>query len=281
MKAKRIFSDLLLCFSGSAIFSLALNMFAVPNNIALGGITGLGTIINHFLPFVPIGAFIFAVNAPLFVSAKIFLPKGALLKTIVATLIYSAFIDIGASFIPPYRGDKILACVFCGILSGLGLALVFITGATTGGVDIVAMLIKRKKPSFSMGRAMLILDGIIVLLSGIAYGEFEAVMYALIVIFVNARVIDFVLYGAEHSKMLMIVSKKSKEIADVIMSDFMRGVTFLEGRGGFSEEPKKVIWCTVRASQVRNINRRIKEIDPKAFTVICDAGEVIGEGFTE
>ena len=221
------------------------------------------------------------LNVPLFISAKLFLKKGALSRTVIATVIFSSLIDIGASFIPAYRGNIMLTCIFCGILSGLGLALVFLTGATTGGTDIIAMLIKSRKPNFSMGKTMLVLDGLIVLLSGVAYGEIEAIMYALIVIFLTSKVIDYVLYGAEHSKMLMIVSDKSREIADVIMADFMRGVTLLQGRGGFSDKPKEVLWCTVRAAQVRNINRTVKAIDPKAFTVICDAGEVIGEGFTD
>ncbi len=281
MKFRRTVIDLLYCVAGSAIFSVALNMFAVPNDIVLGGLTGLGTIVNHFFPFVPIGTFIFALNVPLFVSAKLFLKKGALTRTVAATVIFSFFIDLGAAFIPPYRGDIMLTCIFCGILSGLGLALVFLTGATTGGTDIIAMLIKSRRPDFSMGKTMLVLDGLIVLLSGVAYGEIEAIMYALIVIFLTSRVIDFVLYGAEHSKMLMVVSEKNREIAAVIMSDFMRGVTFLEGRGGFSDKKKTVLWCAVRASQVRNINRVIKETDPHAFTVICDAGDVIGEGFTD
>ncbi len=280
MNFRRTVIDLLCCVAGSAVFSVALNMFAVPNNIVLGGLTGLGTIVNHFFPSIPIGTFIFLMNIPLFISAKLFLKKGALTRTVVATVIFSSFIDIGAAFIPAYKGDIMLTCIFCGILSGLGLALVFLTGATTGGTDIIAMLIKSRKPNFSMGKTMLVLDGLIVLLSGVTYGEIEAIMYALIVIFLTSRVIDYVLYGAEHSKMLMIVSDKNREIADVIMSDFMRGVTFLEGRGGFSDKKKTVLWCTVRASQVRNINRIIKETDPGAFTVICDAGEVIGEGFT-
>lgn len=281
MRVKHIFFDLLCIFFGSAIFSVALNMFAVPNEIVLGGLTGLGTIINHFFPSFPIGTFVFAINVPLFISAKIFLQKGAVTKTVAATLIYSLFIDIGAAFIPHYRGDKLLACVFCGVLSGLGLALVFLTGATTGGTDIIAMLIKRKKPSFSIGRTMLFLDGIIVILSGIAYGHIEAVMYALVVIFLVSKVIDFVLYGTERSKMLMIVSEKSDEITAVLMNNFMRGVTLLDGHGGFSGSEKRVIWCTVRASQLRSISRFLREIDPKAFTVICDAVEVIGEGFSD
>lgn len=281
MKIKRTVTDLLYCILGSAIFSVSINMFAVPNDIVLGGLTGLGTIINHFFPTFPIGTAIFVMNVPLFIGAKLLLPKGAVTKTFVATLIFSSFIDIGASFIPAYQGDKMLTCIFCGILAGVGLALVFLTGATTGGTDIVAMLIKSRKPTLSMGRLMLFLDGIIVLLSFVTYGEIEAIMYALIVIFLTSKVIDFVLYGSEHSKMLMIVSDKSQEIADVIMSDFARGVTFIEGKGGYSKKQKTIIWCAVRASQVRNINRIIKNIDPKAFAVVCDAGEVIGQGFTE
>lgn len=281
MKIRRILWDLLLCICGSAAFSTALNMFAVPNNIVLGGLTGLGTIVNHFFPAVPIGGFILVVNVPLFISAKLFLKKGALSRTVTVTVIFTSLIDIGAVLIPPYKGDTILACIFCGILSGLGLALVFLTGATTGGTDIIAMLIKTKKPVISMGKIILLLDGVIVLLSGIAYGEIEAVMYALIVIFLTSRVIDFVLYGSEHSKMLIIVSEKHKEISHIIMSELMRGVTLIEGKGGYSNEERTLIWCTVRASQVRILQRTIREIDPKAFTVVSDAGEVIGSGFTE
>lgn len=281
MKFRRILWDLFLCICGCAVFSVALNMFAVPNSIVLGGLTGLGTIVNHFLPSVPIGSFIFALNVPLFISAKLFLKKGALSRTVAATVLFSLFIDIGAAFIPPYKGDTMLCCIFCGILSGLGLALVFLTGATTGGTDIIAMLIKSKKPNFSMGKTMLVLDGLIVLLSGIAYGEIEAVMYALIVIFLTSRVIDFVMYGSEHSKMLIIVSEKYKEISDVIMNELMRGVTLLYGKGGYSKEERTLVWCTVRASQVHILQRTVREIDPRAFTVVCDAGEVIGTGFTE
>ncbi len=281
MKIRRILWDLLLCICGSAVFSVALNMFAVPNGIVLGGLTGLGTIVNHFFPSVPIGSFIFVLNVPLFISAKLFLKKGALSRTVTVTVIFTSFIDIGAAVIPPYRGDTMLSCIFCGILSGLGLALVFLTGATTGGTDIIAMLIKSKKPAFSMGKIILLLDGMIVLLSGIAYGEIEAVMYALIVIFLTSRVIDFVMYGSEHSKMLIIVSEKYEEISDIIMKELMRGVTLLYGKGGYSKEERTLIWCTVRASQVRILQRAVKEIDPKAFIVVSDAGEVIGSGFTE
>ncbi len=281
MKIRRILWDLFLCICGSAVFSVALNMFAVPNGIVLGGLTGLGTIVNHFFPTVPIGSFIFVLNVPLFISAKLFLKKGALSRTVTATVIFTSFIDIGAAVIPPYRGDTMLSCIFCGILSGLGLALVFLTGATTGGTDIIAMLIKSKKPAFSIGKIILLLDGMIVLLSGIAYGEIEAVMYALIVIFLTSRVIDFVMYGSEHSKMLIIVSEKYEEISDIIMKELMRGVTLLYGKGGYSKEERTLIWCTVRASQVHILQRSIREIDPLAFTVVCDAGEVIGSGFTE
>ncbi len=281
MKLKRIVCDLFLCICGSAVFSIALNMFAVPNNIVLGGLTGLGTIVNRFFPSVPIGSFIFVLNIPLFISAKLFLKKGSLSRTVTATVIFASFIDIGAVLIPPYKGDTMLACIFCGILSGLGLALVFITGATTGGTDIIAMLIKRKKPAFSMGRIILAIDGVIVVLSGIAYGEIEAVMYALIVIFLTSRVIDFVMQGSEHSKMLIIVSEKHKEISHIIMSELLRGVTLIEGKGGYSNEERTLIWCTVRASQVHILQRTVKEIDPSAFTVVSDVGEVIGSGFME
>lgn len=281
MKIKRALTDFLLCLSGLTFFSISVNMFSVPNGILQGGFTGLGIVLNRFFPEAPIGALIFALNIPLFIMAKLFLKKGFLPRTVILTLALSVFIDAGAYFIPVYTGDKLLCCIFSGIFSGLGLALIFYTGATTGGSDIVAMLIKKIKPSLSIGRIMLVLDGIIIGLSFVAYGEIESVMYALITVFLTSKVIDFVLYGSEHGKIIIIVSDKATEMADVIMSEFSRGVTLMKGQGAYTKKEKCILWCAVRASQVRNISLSVKKIDPGAFTVICDAGQIIGEGFRD
>ena len=271
--------DAALCITGLCFFSISINCFAVPNDIVQGGFTGISTMLNHLFPDLPVGRIIFLLNIPLFILAKLFLERGFLTRTLILTAGLSVFIDAGSLFLPVYSGDRMLCSIFCGIFSGLGLALVFYTGATTGGTDIIARLLKKKRPTLSMGTLMLILDGVIISLSAVVYGEIEAVMYSLISVWFTSRVIDFVLYGSEHGKVLIIVSDKAKELADIIMKDYSRGVTIIRATGGYTQKEKNILWCAVRASQVRNINRSVRDADPSAFTVICDAGQIIGEGF--
>lgn len=279
LKIKAILTDAAICLCGLVFFSLSVNMFAIPNGIVQGGFTGISTMVNHIFPDFPVGRLIFTLNIPLFILAKLFLEKGFIAKTFLLTLGLSLFIDVGSYFIPAYEGDPMLCAIFCGIFSGLGLSLVFYTGATTGGTDIIARLLKKLRPSLSMGTLMLILDAIIITLSALVYGEIEAIMYALITVFFTSKVIDFVLYGSEHGKVMIIISDEATALTDEIMKKHSRGVTVIKAQGGYTKKEKNILWCAVRASQVRNINRSVKNIDPHAFTVICDAGQIIGEGF--
>ena len=255
-------------------------MFASPNGIVQGGFIGIGTMVNTFFPFVPIGTVIFVLNIPLLILAYLFLEKGMLPRTLLITFGFSIFIDAGSYLIPAYTGDRLLCSIFCGVFAGLGLALIFYTGASSGGTDIIVKLIRKRKQSLSTGTLLLTFDAVILGLSGFVYGNFEAVMYSLIAVFLTARVIDFVLYGSEHGKIIIVVSDKAREMAEIIMNEHSRGVTIIRAQGGYTHKEKNILWCAVRASQVRNINRSVKETDPAAFTVICDAGQIIGEGFS-
>lgn len=254
-------------------------MFSAPSNIVQGGLTGVGTLINHIFPLIPIGTSIFVMNIPLFILAKVFLRKGFLLKTLCATTIYSLFIDIGSVFIPPYEGDKLLGSVFCGVLSGVGLSLVFMTGATTGGTDIIAMLLRKKFPRLSMGRVMLFIDSLIVAASFPVYKEIESVMYAVTIIFIASRVIDLVLYGSGYGKLILTVTEKSEALSRAILLEIGRGVTVLPVKGAYTGKSKNMLLCAAKRAEVRGIIKFIKETDPSAFTVVCDAGDIIGEGF--
>lgn len=254
-------------------------MFASHNGIVQGGFTGIGTMINRFFPVVPIGTVIFSFNIPLFILARLYLEKSILPRTVLITVGLSLFIDAGSRFIPAYTGDKLLCAIFCGVFAGLGLSLIFYTGASSGGTDIIVKLIRKKKPNLSTGTLILIFDAVIIGISGFVYGNIEAVLYSLVAVFLTSRVIDFVLYGAEHGKVIIVVSDKAKEMAQIIMNEHSRGVTLIKAQGGYTHKEKNILWCAVRASQVRNINRSVKAVDPAAFTVICDAGQIIGEGF--
>ncbi|MDD6011637.1 MAG: YitT family protein [Oscillospiraceae bacterium] len=281
MKAKRIALDFLLWIVGSALFSLSVNMFSAPNGILQGGLTGIATAINSLFPVIPIGTAILAMNLPLFALSRIYLKGGFLLRTVAATVIFTSVIDIGAAFIVPYEGDKLLGCLFCGVLSGTGLALVFITGASTGGTDIVAMLIRKKYPRLSMGTIMLWLDSAIVLLSLAVYRSLESAMYAILVIFISAKFIDLVLYGRGHGKLIFIVTEKARQVCGSIMSELGRGVTVIPVTGGYTGRNKNMILCAAKASELRSVLRIALRDDPGAFTMLCEAGEIIGEGFSQ
>ena len=278
MKIKSILRDILLVVSGSAIFSLSVNMFSAPNNIVQGGLTGIGTIANYLFSL-PIGTVMLILNIPLFALAIRYLRMKFVIKTVISTVIFTLLIDLGAYVIKPYEGDMLLGCIFCGVLSGVGLALVFLTGATTGGTDIIAMLIRKRKSSISMGNIMLLADLAVILLSYVVYGEIESIMYAVIVIFISAKAIDFVLYGREHTKLLFIITSQKEAVLSAILLEIGRGASVLPVTGGYTGKDKHLILCAAKKMQIREILHLTATKDPEAFTVICDAGQVVGKGF--
>ena len=278
MKIKTVLWDLLLVITGSVIFSLSVNMFSVPNNIVQGGLTGIGTIANYLFSL-PIGTVMLVLNIPLFILAYRHLRMTFVIKTVISTVIFTVFIDLGAYVIPPYEGDMLLGCIFCGVLSGTGLALVFLTGATTGGTDIVAMLIRKRRPDISVGSIMLVADLAVILLSFAVYGRMESIMYAVIVIFISAKAIDFVLYGREHTKLIFIITSKKDLLLSAILLEMGRGASVIPVTGGYTGKDKNLILCAVKKMQIRELLRLTAIKDPGAFTVICDAGQVVGKGF--
>ena len=278
MKIKYMLRDICLVVAGSVIFSISVNMFSAPNNIVQGGLTGIGTIANYLFSL-PIGTVMLILNIPLFALALKYLRMKFVIKTVISTVIFTVLIDLGAYVIPTYEGDMLLGCIFCGMLSGTGLALVFLTGATTGGTDIIAMLIRKKRQGISMGNIMLVADLAVILLSFVVYGEIESIMYAVIVIFISAKAIDFVLYGREHTKLIFIITSKKDAVLSAILLEIGRGASVLPLTGGYTGKEQNLILCAAKKIQIREILRLTAEKDPGAFTVICDAGQVIGEGF--
>lgn len=278
-KLKRTLVDLLLIIAGSILYSISVNMFSVPNGIVQGGLTGVSIMLNRLFSVVPVGTAIFVLNIPLFISGYLKIGKAFILKTTVATFIFSFAIDIGNLFIPAYSGDSILAALFCGVFSGSGLALVLISGATTGGSEIIAMLVRRKAPNISIGRMILIVDLVIISVSYLVYRNIESTMYAAVALFVSSKMIDFIIVGMSHNKMLFVVTSVPKKISTAVLTKMHRGVTVLSATGGYTGEEKSLLFCVARASEISRINRLIAETDKKAFTVISDVGEVFGEGF--
>lgn len=283
-RLQSLLMDALCILTGSILYAASVNLFTAPNNIAPGGLTGLATILNYLSgDRLPIGLTILMLNVPIFIWA--FFEGGwrFVAKTLAATTVSSLAIDLLAPYMPGYRGDMLLITVFGGLLAGLGLALILVRDATTGGTDMAATLLGRHFPHLSLGRLLLVLDLLIVVLSALAYRSWESPLYASIIIFITSKVIDAVLYGVNSAtgKMMFIISPQNEIIAERILAELDRGATRLEAQGCYSGQETGVLLCAVRRQEVHKTYRIIHEVDPHAFIIVGEAGEITGEGFRE
>lgn len=279
-RVRELSIDFLAYLIGSGLYAVAVNTFSAPNNIAPGGVTGLSILINYVTQ-APIGTVMFLLNIPLFLLGLYLLGWKFIAKTVVATFMMSIIIDVTVPFIPAYQGDMILVALFGGVLEGLGLGLVFLRGATTGGSDLAARLLSLKFPHLSLGRLMLSVDAVVILVAALVFQNVESVLYAVIMLFVSSRVVDGLLYGADRGKMILVVSRKSSEIAKEVMDQLERGVTLLQGKGAYTGENQEVLLCAVRRHEVAKLHTIVRTVDPDAFWMVAEAGEIMGEGFKQ
>lgn len=271
--------DLIIIFFGATMYATGLHCFSVPNDIVAGGVGGIATLINA-VAGINVGILYGIINAPLIIIGFIFLGKKMMVKTFFAVAVMTVMTDYGLAGAPVYEnGDRLLAAVFAGIFFGVGLGVVYLREGTTGGTDIINKLINKKYPHFSLGAIMLGTDAVIIAASMLVYGNIEAGLYAIIAIFICSKVMDMILYGSFEGKMLLIFSDKYHEISEYVMKSLNRGVTWLNAKGAYSEKDKQVICCAVHKNEYSKIKRKVKEIDPHAFIIITNAGEVLGEGF--
>lgn len=271
--------DIVLIIFGSTVYSMGLHCFSAPNDIAAGGVAGISTLINAVAD-INIGILYGIINIPLIIVGFIFLGKKMMVKTFLSVIVTTLMTDYGLAAIPAYEnGDRLLASVFAGILFGIGLGVVYLREGTSGGTDIINKLINKKYPHFSLGAIMLGTDAVIIGASMLVYGTIEAGLYAIIAIFICSKVMDMILYGSFEGKMLLIFSDRYHEISEYVMKTLDRGVTWLNATGAYSEKSKQVICCAVHKNEYSKIKRKVKEIDPHAFIIITNAGEVLGEGF--
>ena len=265
----------------SAIYAVGFNRVYVPNDIAFGGITGVGQIINAILPWAPIGTVVIILNIPLFILGWRLLGGHLLLSSLYAMAVSSVFIDIINSIWTFEAMDPMLACVFGGVLMGASLGMVFQQGATTGGTDLIARLLKLKITWLPMGKLLIATDMVVIVASAIAFGSVYSALYGVVALYIAGIVMDRMLYGLDSAKVAYIISDRFKEIADVLVNDLDRGVTILQGQGGYSGAEKKVLMCAFKQRQIVSIKKMVKELDPSAFIIVCDAHEVLGDGFRE
>ena len=263
----------------SVIYAIGFNWCYEPNQIGFGGITGVAQIINAVLPWAPIGTVVILLNAPLFLLGWRLLGGHLLLSSLYAMFISSLAIDLLHMVYTFQPMDPVLATIYGGVLMGGSLGIVFLQGATTGGTDLIARLLKLKLAWLPMGRLVMAVDLLVIAASALAFQNLLSALYGLIALYVSSLVIDRVLYGMDSAKVAYIISDHPRRIVQAIGSHLERGVTILRGAGAWSGRDKEVLLCAFKQRQIVALKREVKRCDPAAFVIVCDAHEVLGLGF--
>ncbi len=274
-----LWGDLFFCLLGSALVALSVSMFTVPNDIAPGGVSGLATALAHITP-IRVSVWSLLLNLPLLLWGWRSLGARSLLMTLTSTVLLSAFIELFAWLLPAY-GDKPLAgAVFGGLCCGLGVGLLFLRGISTGGSDLLALLLKRGPlPNVSSGALVLGIDGLVVVFAVLVFGDIDVALYSAICIFISSKVIDALAQGVDYAKVIYVVTGRGEEVRRALTESMDRGTTVIPAFGGYTNEEKQVIITVTRRSALAQTLRLIRLTDPAAFTFVTDSTEVHGEGF--
>jgi uncharacterized membrane-anchored protein YitT (DUF2179 family) len=265
---------------GALIMAAGFVFFIAPHKIVPGGVYGIGIVLHH-MAGIPIGLTGLAFNIPLTIIGIRLLGPRFGVKTVVGFVLASVFID-GMTWIwgeaPLVPDDILLSSIFGGVLLGLGIGLIFKSRATSGGTTIVAMIMA-KYTRMPLGQTLMIVDGVIVIIGLAAFGDWTIPLYSWIVIYITGKVIDGVLEGVSYEKTLFIISDKYEEIGQKILVDLNRGGTYLQGKGMYNQDEKKVIFVNVTRREVAMLQDYINQVDPAAFVTVIDASEILGKGF--
>ena len=263
---------------GTALTSFAFRFLTFPNHIVSGGVTGLAQIVNLLTGF-PVGVFTILMNLPLFAWAWKKLGRRFVVLTGICMLLSSVSIDLLETIARPLTTDPMLAAVYGGVFKGAGFGIIYTTGATTGGVDIPARLLRRKYPHIDFGTFSLAINALIIAAFAVIFRRFDSSMYTLICMYISSKIISLILYGPINSRLCYIISDRSEDLRQAITLRLGRGATMLQGHGAWSGKEKQVILCVVKPPQLASLRRLVREIDENAFLVVGDARSVYGKGF--
>ena len=276
-KIKIFFTEIIETIVGTIIMAIATSLILLPNQLSTGGFAGIATIFYYFLN-IPMGTTILSINIPLFIFAAYKLGKGFVIRSFIGTVTFSFSIDI-LDKLQPLTQDRFLACIYGGIIIGLGTAIILKANSSTGGSDLISMLVKKYNPNIRTGNVIIIVDVIIVGLNVLLFKEIEIGLYSAIAIYLMGKMIDIIFEGIYFTKLLIIISKRNEEIAEVIGEKIGRGTTGLYGKGMYKDEQKLVLLCAASRGDVVRVKQTAKKIDPESFIIIANAREVVGLGF--
>ena len=277
-KAACYAKDTFIQILGSFCIAIAIKCFSAPNHIAPSGVTGIGTMLNYLFN-IPIGFVNFTFNIPLLIIAYKKLGKKVVYYTAQILVFVMFLMDVVFADCFTYSGDPMLAAIFGGVINGTGVGLMFSTGATSGGADIVNKLIHKSHPYISTGQLIVAINASIIMCATLVYGELEASLYGLVMTFTSSKVVDAILYGGDVGKSCTIITNMPEEISQAITRELHRGATVWEAKGAYQNDTRWVIACVVRKQQYHLLKGIIKDIDPKAFIIVSDAQQIIGKGF--
>ncbi|MGN0527244.1 MAG: YitT family protein [Acutalibacteraceae bacterium] len=277
-KIKNALIDVLFDIIGGAIYACGIYSFAKAADFAPGGLTGIGIILNHLFNL-PIGITTFILNIPLVILSLKFIGKKFILKSIKTMIICTIFIDLVFPYFPAYSGSRLLAAMFSGILVGLALSLFYMRGSSSGGADFLTMTLKTVKPQFSIGTVTMIIDITVILLGWPVFKNVDTVLYGFISTILASTVIDKVMYGFNRGTLLMIITENGETVTQIIKNEIGRSSTKLNAIGTFTNTNKDLLLCACSNAQSHILKKAIFQADEKAFIMVTQTTDVLGEGF--
>ncbi|MGI6193488.1 MAG: YitT family protein, partial [Christensenellales bacterium] len=277
---KGLITDAAAIVVGSGLTALGIASFTMPNNIAPGGVSGLATAIAHVIP-VPVGIMSLLINVPIFLLGLRTLGWKPLVKTGISTVLLSVLIDLFTLLPIQYTSNILLAAVMGGALMGIGIGILFTRNISTGGGDLLSLILKRKRPHLSLGSLMMVLDGTVVAIAVLVFGEVEVALYSIVTIFCCSKLIDAIIQGVDYAKVVYIITENGEDIVRRLTLDMGKGVTQVFARGGYTGRDKMMIMTVSRRTELAEVQKIMRECDPAAFVIYLDATEVHGEGFKQ
>ncbi len=270
--------DILYAIVGSALVGAALSMFTVPNDIAPGGVSGLATALAYITP-IRVSLWTLMLNIPLLLCGWRILGRRSMIFTLISTLLLSVFIDLSAAFLPTYTNNVLLASFCGGVMTGFGIGILFLRGISTGGTDLLALLLKKVFPNIPNGTMLLMIDTTVVVIAVFIFREIEVAMYSAITIIITSKLVDALAQGVDYAKVIYVVTSAGDKVTDVLNTYTDRGSTIVPAIGGYTRDNKQIIITVTRRNVLSQTLRLIRQADPAAFTFVMDSTEVHGEGF--
>jgi uncharacterized membrane-anchored protein YitT (DUF2179 family) len=264
--------------AGCAIFALGFDLFLEPHSINAGGLSGLAMILVHLLKRGSVGWVTLIANVPLFIIGGKQLGKRFFIGSLVGTIALSGWLEV-FELLPAVTTEPLLGAIYGGAICGAGSGLVFLSGASTGGADIIVRLLKKRWRNVPIGKIVLGFDGVVVVLTAIAFQDMTSILYCGITLYLCTQVLDAVVYSFDYSKVALIISKHYEEIAAGVGEKLDRGATYLYGQGVYSGTETKVVLTAVKRQQLADLKEMVVEIDPDAFIIVQESHQVLGDGF--